>query len=73
MPSLTPPCPAPSQLVAFNNRRILHGRRPFAATASVRRHLEGAYVEFDEFLSCLRGMHISRPAYSPITLPAPWV
>ncbi len=35
----------PGELVAFDNRRVLHGRRAFPATE--RRHLQGCYVDID--------------------------
>lgn len=50
-------------VVAFNNRRVLHGRREFRALptppppspdSEYTRHLEGCYVEFDEYRSALR-------------------
>lgn len=37
-------------VVAFNNRRVLHGRTAFDQ-ARVSRHLEGCYVDIDETLS----------------------
>jgi len=37
-------------LVAFNNRRILHGRTAFDQSR-VSRHLEGCYVDIDETMS----------------------
>jgi hypothetical protein len=46
-------------VIAFNNRRVLHGRRPFKAPNDQKnvqhaRHLQGCYVEYDEFFSALR-------------------
>ncbi|MCQ3807289.1 MAG: TauD/TfdA family dioxygenase [Acidimicrobiaceae bacterium] len=41
------------ELVAFDNRRILHGRGPFRETKG-RRVLRGAYVDHDEVYSRLR-------------------
>jgi hypothetical protein len=40
-------------IITFNNRRVLHGRRPFASTdrTTPRRHLQGVYVNIDEFKS----------------------
>ena len=35
----------PGELVAFDNRRVLHGRLAFRATA--RRHLQGCYIDID--------------------------
>ena len=40
----------PGELVSFNNRRILHGRRGFSLNGGVR-HIQGAYVNIDEFNS----------------------
>jgi len=40
-------------MVAFNNRRILHGRKAFDPRTGMR-HLEGTYVDMDEFGCCLR-------------------
>ena len=41
---------SPGDLVAFNNRRVLHGRTAFDPTISDR-HLQGCYVDIDEALS----------------------
>jgi len=38
---------SPGDLVAFNNRRILHGRTAFDQN-KISRHLEGCYVDIDE-------------------------
>ncbi len=35
----------PGELVAFDNRRVLHGRRAFRSTE--RRHLQGCYIDID--------------------------
>ncbi len=35
----------PGELVAFDNRRVLHGRRAFHSTE--RRHLQGCYIDID--------------------------
>jgi gamma-butyrobetaine dioxygenase len=40
----------PGELVSFNNRRILHGRRGFSLNGGVR-HIQGAYISIDEFSS----------------------
>jgi gamma-butyrobetaine dioxygenase len=40
-------------MVAFNNRRILHGRKAFDPRTGMR-HLEGCYCDMDEFSTCLR-------------------
>ena len=39
----------PGELVAFDNRRVLHGRRAFLSTAP--RHLQGCYVDMDAIRS----------------------
>ncbi len=41
---------APGDLVAFNNRRILHGRTAFDQSR-ISRHLEGCYVDIDEAMA----------------------
>lgn len=41
---------APGDLVAFNNRRVLHGRTSFDP-CHVLRHLKGCYVDIDEAMS----------------------
>jgi gamma-butyrobetaine dioxygenase len=40
----------PGELVSFNNRRILHGRRGFSLNGGVR-HIQGVYINIDEFNS----------------------
>ena len=44
------------QMVAFNNRRILHARTAFDP-ATGGRHLQGCYVDTDEMRSRLRVLH----------------
>ena len=39
----------PGELVAFDNRRVLHGRRAFRSTE--RRHLQGCYIDIDAIRS----------------------
>jgi hypothetical protein len=41
----------PGDVVVFNNRRMLHGRNSFSTTTPgpIGRHLEGCYVNIDEF------------------------
>ena len=47
-------------MVIFNNRRMLHGRRAFgkmeAAEAATGRHLQGCYLNIDEYKSALSVM-----------------
>ena len=50
---------APGQMVAFDNRRVLHGRRAFDPSTG-RRHLQGTYLDLDMLESRLRVL--SRPA-----------
>ena len=42
----------PGELVAFDNRRVLHGRRAFRSTE--RRHLQGCYIDMDAIHSAAR-------------------
>lgn len=44
---------APGDLVVFDNRRILHGRKAFDPATGAR-HLQGTYVDRDELLSRMR-------------------
>ncbi|XP_031425263.1 gamma-butyrobetaine dioxygenase [Clupea harengus] len=44
----------PGDLVTFDNWRLLHGRRNYLSDANSRRHLEGAYLDWDEVMSRLR-------------------
>lgn len=41
-------------LVTFDNWRLLHGRKEYQSDATQRRHLEGAYLDWDEVMSRLR-------------------
>lgn len=43
----------PGDLESFNNRRVLHGRSEFNPQSGPR-HLQGCYVDTDDFLSRLR-------------------
>lgn len=52
---------APGDMIAFENRRILHGRDAFDPETGARR-LQGCYVDRDELLSRLRVLE--RPAGS---------
>jgi len=40
---------ATGEMLVFNNRRMLHGRRAFTSRTGGRRHLRGGYVNIDEF------------------------
>jgi len=44
---------APGEVVGFDNARVLHGRTAFDETGG-HRHLQGIYVDRDEFLSRIR-------------------
>ncbi len=50
----------PGELMAFDNRRVLHGRGPFDNVG--RRHLRGAYSERDELMSRIRVLERDRRA-----------
>ena len=44
-------------LVAFNQRRMLHGRNAFSGGGGLKkRHLQGCYVRMDDFLSRHRAL-----------------
>ena len=61
---------SPGELVAFDNRRILHGRGPFSETTG-RRVLRGAYVDHDEVYSRLRVLMRRREAAGMSAVPEP--
>jgi gamma-butyrobetaine dioxygenase len=44
---------SPGEMVAFDNRRVLHGRTAFDATSGDR-HLRGYYIEQNEIDSRIR-------------------
>lgn len=44
----------PGDLVTFDNWRLLHGRRSYVSRPDRLRHLEGAYLDWDEVMSRLR-------------------
>uniref|UniRef100_A0A8C5D3B4 gamma-butyrobetaine dioxygenase n=2 Tax=Gouania willdenowi TaxID=441366 RepID=A0A8C5D3B4_GOUWI len=44
----------PGDVVTFDNSRLLHGRRSYVSSSSGLRHLEGAYLDWDETLSRIR-------------------
>ncbi|XP_072015373.1 gamma-butyrobetaine dioxygenase-like [Amphiura filiformis] len=41
-------------IVSFDNQRVLHGRSGFTVTETSTRHLEGAYIDWDEACSRMR-------------------
>ncbi len=47
----------PGELVAFDNRRVLHGHRAFRLTE--RRHLQGCYIDIDAIRSAARRAMLS--------------
>lgn len=51
----------PGQMVAFDNRRMLHGRNAFDPNSG-RRHLQGTYLDLDMLESRLRVL--ARPAHA---------
>ncbi|XP_076854188.1 gamma-butyrobetaine dioxygenase isoform X2 [Brachyhypopomus gauderio] len=44
----------PGDLVTFDNWRLLHGRKSYVSDPERPRHLEGAYLDWDEVMSRLR-------------------
>ncbi|XP_004851633.1 gamma-butyrobetaine dioxygenase [Heterocephalus glaber] len=62
----------PGDVITFDNWRVLHGRRGYAAGTEITRHLEGAYADWDVVLSRLRllrrgvrrGVQAARPDLS---------
>lgn len=44
----------PGDMVTFDNWRLLHGRRSYVSSPDRLRHLEGAYLDWDEVMSRLR-------------------
>ncbi|XP_041795505.1 gamma-butyrobetaine dioxygenase [Chelmon rostratus] len=44
----------PGDMVTFDNWRLLHGRRSYISRPDRLRHLEGAYLDWDEVMSRLR-------------------
>eukprot|EP00053_Salpingoeca_punica_P012738 m.114490 g.114490 ORF g.114490 m.114490 type:complete len:477 (-) comp16025_c0_seq11:1515-2945(-) len=51
----------PGEILCFNNRRILHGRNAFESKAEGDRHLQGVYINIDEFKSMYHYLSRSRP------------
>ncbi|KAM7424558.1 hypothetical protein PAMA_000754 [Pampus argenteus] len=44
----------PGDIVTFDNWRLLHGRKSYVSRVDTLRHLEGAYLDWDEVMSRLR-------------------
>ncbi|XP_068612833.1 gamma-butyrobetaine dioxygenase-like [Brachionichthys hirsutus] len=49
----------PGEMVTFDNWRLLHGRRRYTNKPDAMRHLEGAYLDWDEVTSRLRILRCS--------------
>ncbi|CAK6974915.1 gamma-butyrobetaine dioxygenase [Scomber scombrus] len=47
-------CMEPGDIVTFDNWRLLHGRKSYISRPDRLRHLEGAYLDWDEVMSRLR-------------------
>lgn len=52
-------CFFPGDVVIFDNWRVLHGRMSYVSKPGAFRHLEGAYLDWDEVMSRLRILHAS--------------
>lgn len=57
-------------MLTFNNRRMLHGRRAFKS-ANGHRHLEGCYLDVDNFLNKLRVLGVGQEIDGGAALSAP--
>ena len=51
----------PGDMMAFNNLRIMHGRSSFNPQSG-RRHLQGCYIDIDDFQSRLNVLERQRPS-----------
>ncbi|CAJ1049241.1 gamma-butyrobetaine dioxygenase [Xyrichtys novacula] len=49
----------PGDIVTFDNWRLLHGRKSYISRPDRLRHLEGAYLDWDEVMSRLRILRCS--------------
>ncbi|KAL3872581.1 hypothetical protein ACJMK2_035796, partial [Sinanodonta woodiana] len=49
----------PGDLIGFNNRRMAHGRTAYEETAAGHRHLQGCYINIDEFKSRLQVLSLT--------------
>lgn len=47
----------PGDMISFNNRRVMHARRHFDLKGG-HRHLQGAYIDWDEFYNRYRVLHL---------------
>mmetsp|Transcript_8582 Transcript_8582/g.12024 ORF Transcript_8582/g.12024 Transcript_8582/m.12024 type:complete len:485 (+) Transcript_8582:188-1642(+) len=62
----------PGDIVSFNNRRALHGRRAFASTdrTTPRRHLQGVYINIDDFKNKFHVLtNTLKPHQTPSSMP----
>eukprot|EP01097_Dermamoeba_algensis_P007313 TRINITY_DN460_c0_g1_i3.p1 TRINITY_DN460_c0_g1~~TRINITY_DN460_c0_g1_i3.p1 ORF type:complete len:359 (+),score=48.71 TRINITY_DN460_c0_g1_i3:98-1174(+) len=55
----------PGDMVIFDNRRVMHAREKYTVMKGTR-HLKGAYINMDEFLSVFRSLHLSFSQSSPV-------
>ncbi len=53
----------PGEIMCFDNRRIMHGRKAFAGNGG--RHLQGIYIDRDEILSRARALNRAAGAEAP--------
>ena len=64
-------------IVTFDNRRVIHNRRAYVVTESDNRHLEGAYLDWDEVRSRMRVIRQKifnqKPLWSPPRPRGCWV
>uniref|UniRef100_A0A1I8HA95 TauD domain-containing protein n=1 Tax=Macrostomum lignano TaxID=282301 RepID=A0A1I8HA95_9PLAT len=52
-------------IVTFDNRRVLHGRNSYTVHGTAERHLEGAYLRWDEVYSRIRRLEESVRSRQP--------
>jgi gamma-butyrobetaine dioxygenase len=50
----------PGDIMCFDNRRILHGRKAFSGSG--KRHLQGIYIDRDEIQSTARAVNRGQAA-----------
>jgi gamma-butyrobetaine dioxygenase len=51
----------PGDVMCFDNYRVLHGRGEFDPNSGPR-HLQGCYIDRDDFLSRIRTLEVAAPA-----------
>ncbi|KAK3582681.1 hypothetical protein CHS0354_031091 [Potamilus streckersoni] len=49
----------PGDMIGFNNRRMGHGRTAYEETAAGNRHLQGCYINIDEFKSMVQVLSLT--------------